>query len=59
MRNLTSTELEQCAGGERAPGLRRPAVAAEIKAGVVEPFDPVGQPLTLAAEGAQGAKKPV
>ena len=59
MRALTSTELEQCAGGEGATGLRRPLVAAEIKVGVVESFDPIGQPLRLAAEGAQGLKKPV
>ena len=59
MRNLTTTELEQCAGGDGATGLRRPLVAAEIKVGVVESFDPVGQPLRLAADGAQGMKKPV
>jgi len=59
MRALTSTELEQCAGGERAPGFRKPKVAAEIKAGEVESSDPVGQPLTRAAEGVQGLRKPV
>ena len=59
MRNLTTTELEQCAGGDGAQGLRKPMVAAEIKVGVVEPFDPVGQPLRLAAEGATGLRKPL
>jgi hypothetical protein len=59
MRNLTTTELEQCAGGDRPQGFRKPQVAAEIKVGVVEPFDPIGQPLTLAADGSQGMKKPV
>ena len=59
MRALTSTELEQCVGGEGAQGLRKPLVAAEIKVGMVESFDPVGQPLTRAADGAQGLRKPV
>ena len=59
MRNLTSTELEQCAGGEGAQGLKKPVVAAEIKVGLAEPFDPVGQPLTRAADGSQGLRKPV
>ena len=59
MRNLTTTELEQCAGGEGATGLRRPLVAAEIKVGVVEPFNPAGQPLRLVADGATGMRKPL
>jgi len=59
MRDLTTTELEQCVGGEGAQGMRKPLVAAEIKVGVAESFDPVGQPLTRFAEGVQGLRKPV
>jgi hypothetical protein len=45
MRDLTSTELDRCAGGVLVTG-SQPA-GSKFRVGVVEPFDPIGRPLPV------------